>query len=137
MRKIKYRGKQMKNGKWIYGFYFEIEHNDDKSHVHGYITANPLLEKMPKDVASFIEIYTNTIGQFIGFSDINDKEIYEGDILRCEDTYDLVRDFVGVVDFADASFRISNNGFTYYRWQDYRVEVIGNIYENPELLEVE
>ena len=72
--------------------------------------------------------------QFTGRQDINGKEVYEGDIVKCFDNYYKMY-YIGVVDFADCSFVIKNDACTYYRWQDYRVEIVGNIYENPELLE--
>ena len=72
--------------------------------------------------------------QFTGRHDTNDKPVYEGDILKCKDNYTGL-EFTGVVDFQDCSFVIKNDCVTHYRWMDYTVEVIGNKFENPELLE--
>ena len=72
--------------------------------------------------------------QFTGLEDIDKIEIYEGDIVSVYSAYDEHR-FKGVVGFSDASFMIKNDACTYYRWMDYEVEVLGNIYENSELLE--
>lgn len=72
------------------------------------------------------------IMQYTGLKDIDGKDIYEGDILKMfgEDRYCEVR-----YDELSASFRLRNNE----GWQLYNPlfmgEVIGNIYENPELLE--
>lgn len=73
--------------------------------------------------------------QFTGrYNKNGKKEIYDGDIVICFDYYDKIY-FTGVVDFENCSFVIKNDECTYYRWQDYSIEeVIGNIYENPELL---
>lgn len=77
--------------------------------------------------------------QFTGIKDKNGKEIYEGDILIFRPAYDesLGGQFgnaIFSVSFKDASFRFGDEladqeGANYY-------EVIGNIFENPELLEV-
>lgn len=72
--------------------------------------------------------------QYTGLKDKNGKEIYEGDIVRGNDSYDDGREIFGVVDFQDCSFVIKNDCATHYRWMDYTIEVIGNIYEDGGLL---
>ncbi len=70
--------------------------------------------------------------QFTGLKDKNGIEIYEGDVVEAT-RYDGLA-VTGVVDFRDCSFVISTGYQTIYTWIDYQIEVIGNIYENPELL---
>ena len=152
MREIEFRGKRVDNGEWVYGFYFEIEHNNDKTHVHGYITAKPLLEKMPESAASFIEVETKTVGQFTGLCDNNDNEIYEGDILfisRNLEEPDKDGDFYlakweccgfqfrKMVTVRGGEKRKSKPCVIISRAAiEYHSEIAGNIHENPELLEV-
>lgn len=65
--------------------------------------------------------------QYTGLKDKNGKEIYEGDIVTFEGS---LTDYAGIVEFKYGSYE----PFPYWRsGNDY--EVIGNIYENPELLE--
>ena len=76
--------------------------------------------------------------QFIGLKDKNGKKVYEGDVIKVNARYDSA---IGEVVFHECSWcfmvPITNNGESPYRnigtgW--YGVEVIGNIYENPELV---
>lgn len=86
--------------------------------------------------------------QYTGLKDKNDKEIYEGDIVSFEDSDggyeypDLVVN-TGIVEYGELGFYFTNRiavDMADFYIKDGRcdeVEVIGNIYENPELLEVE
>jgi len=77
--------------------------------------------------------------ELMQFTERHDKygfEVYEGDIVRGNDNYDGEREIFGIVDFQDCSFVIKNDCVTNYRWMDYTIEVVGNKWENPELLEL-
>lgn len=71
--------------------------------------------------------------QYTGIDDKNGKEIFEGDIVKFKE-YRTTKIETGYVSFRDGSFVIISELFSHYRWIDYVVEVIGNIYENPELV---
>ena len=77
--------------------------------------------------------------QYTGLHDKNGKEIYEGDIVRCiyhDFNYDE-REYIGAVSYREDNciFIISDGASTDYEWWNEEKEVIGNIYENPELIE--
>jgi len=72
--------------------------------------------------------------QFTGLKDVNGKEIYEGDIVHCENDYQGT-DYTGKVMFFNGGFCVWTGGFRDYVWEDLIPEIIGNVHTNPELLE--
>ena len=81
------------------------------------------------------EVHPETVGQFTGLLDKNKKEIYEGDI-AISGTEEIYRD---VCEWSDESsmfmwVSLPDRDITEYL-NEYEVTIIGNIHENPELLE--
>lgn len=81
--------------------------------------------------------------QSTGLRDMNNREIFEGDIVQFEDCYE-VSDFLyintGIIEWCQGGFHVTNRDSV--SMEDLldgdllEVTIIGNIYENPELLEV-
>lgn len=126
MREILFRGKIIEPchycGQWLEGFYGVDDGKtfiaiQQKNGLNGFF-CDPL-----------------TVGQYTGLRDKNSTRIFEGDIVKVYDVY-CNETVVGVVEFCDGSFRIYDKDFTSYgRWMYGKVEVIGNVYDDVNLLE--
>ena len=129
MREILFRGKRTDNGEWVYG---ELIQNVDCLKIREQ-------EKSIKKIAKSYEVDPETVGQFTGLLDKNGKKIFEGDIVLGLFLFDI--SINAVVKFRDGAFGlewrrgeiIEFNAFTSLCNITY--EIIGNIYDNPELLE--
>lgn len=130
MRVIKFRGKSLNTGHWVYG---------------------DLIQRGKRKFIEY-EVEPITVGQFIGLFDKNGQEIYEGDIIRKITKSGYPNNLVGEIVFRNGLFGIKNDSryglpvsiiVTESEWVDgnasgtstYEYEIIGNVYDNPELLE--
>ena len=131
-REIKFRGKEFETGQWIEGSLTTYPR------YYPTITLVENAELIPKKKTCVV--LPETVGQFTGLCDKNGKEIYEGDICR----YYNPEDKDGICEIEeDYALWISGtiketNLLTplFYLKCSSEWEVIGNIHQNPELLEV-
>ena len=147
MKEILFRGKRIDNGEWVDGYYYE-------SKISGCFILSPKIKVRKKDGVvindSFevFEVIPETVGQFTGLTDKNDKKIFEGDIVHAVYQVGYVGcknvDYgIGVVKYCasyygGASYEIDIIGDSGSRVftasLENGVEVIGNIHDNPELI---
>ena len=127
-REILFRGKSIDTGKWLYG------------HLFNYGLTAPtnvpcICVCVPTSWKEAYNIYTvhpDTIGQYTGLKDKNGKKIFEGDIVEFTN-----------LDLPDMVIRFDNGSFMFCEDENstyeelrmtYTVEVVGHIYDTPELM---
>lgn len=121
MREILFRGKF--GNEWKYGF-LSIE-------PKGLVIKEPY----KNESSNVWHIDADTVGQYTGLTDKNGTKIFEGDIVKYGDTVHNVvfEQRNGTAYFGLVYSTLETLSFEYY--QDLKqIEVIGNIYDNPELL---
>lgn len=127
-REILFKAKRLDNGKWVVG---DLLHTGD---VDAVLISDCYSQLYRCD--------SDTICQYTGLTDKNGKKIWENDIVRRTDLHVVIEPSVGFIeyDLENTSFLIHwTDKVEYsptYHWKD-RLEVIGNIFDNPDLLEAE
>ena len=135
MRKIIFRGKskESKKHEWYFG---------------GYVAFNCI-----STIDGEVIVYPETVGQYTGLTDVNGKQIFEGDIVKTHYANAVKADFVEQVVFNNGKFcgmyKLKGGGRMYAPLADGvphdprdfsvymdRAEVIGNIHDNPELVKI-
>ena len=137
MRQIKFRAQEIASNKWLYG---DLRHHKDDVCI------------FEQGGTKGEQVKRETVGQFTGLTDELDREVYEGDIIKLDGSPEMG---ARVVVFYEESFNIATRKEYDYLQRgahpylnDYAkmdclntwsnsglVRVIGNIYDNPELLE--
>ena len=120
--KVRLNGEKIKSN-WVYGGIFPQNGDGDFAIIY---QQKPTVEKYP--------VYADTVGQYTGLTDKNGTKIFEGDIVKYGDTVHNVvfEQRNGTAYFGLVYSTLETLSFGYY--QDLKqIEVIGNIYDNPEL----
>ena len=147
MREILFRGKRCDSDEWVQGYYIRADHHWHKHGIHkDWITFGASANGGWFALHNKYAVKSETVGQFTGLTDKNGKKIFEGDIVRVlgnqqvEDWKNV--DYVALIAFLDGGFcaidgTVEEHGFRRYALarMDFSLEVIGNIHDNPELLE--
>lgn len=134
MREILFRGKRVDNLEWSYGWYEMYPFG--KWPVKTSIIPS---EEAKAGHYEHVEVDPSTVGQYTGLNDKNGKRIFEGDVAKVLQGKDKGIAYVG---FENGAFmlypkigNIYERTLWSYWYNDWDVEVIGNITDNPELLE--
>ena len=116
-RAIKFRGKRLDNGKWIYGDLHQFYGRPDKA-------------IWPIDEDDWIEVDPATVGQYTGVNDEHGTNVFEGDIIRHGDE-------LFVIVFGDGCFWRKGQTDTMELHTILGMgefEILGNIHDNVELV---
>lgn len=146
MREIEFRAKSKfdKDNKWVYGDLIQGENSYISTKEEFYSAVVGL----GGHLSTFVELVDKkTIGQYTGLKDKNGTKIFEGDIAK--DEFGRIMKVIFKNNWCKFQFELINitgdkwtNNFRYADLTDWfnesvdlKPEVIGNIYDNPELLE--
>ena len=128
MREIKFRGKRLDNGEWVYG-------NFVRGCVNPY---NYIIEFGDTELCrNYIAVIPETVSQYVGLKDMHNNELYEGDIVECKagecrnGVWEYQRRYIVEYTWSDEMWEMIQ------AIENVGVEVIGNICDNPEFLKGE
>lgn len=121
MREYKFRGKQVDNGEWVYGYLWVCK------------TATIETAYITDEKGGMFQVIPESVGQYTGLRDKNGKEIYEGDITT-HHRFNTIEKWVYHERFLQYLAIESDGTHRYYFDRDKEdLEVISNVHDNPEL----
>lgn len=136
-REILFRGKRVDNGEWVYGRGLQQCKDELGNEIvaifEDIVKSEKYIKKEDRYTLYYAPVKAETLGQYTGLKDKNGKEIFEGDIVEFTN-----------LDLPNMVIRFDNGSFMFCEDEDstyeelrmnYAVEVVGNIYEHPELME--
>ena len=152
MREYLFHGKRVDNGEWVEGYYCKAEKLDKSGYEYFIIEESA-------DGGSYL-VVPESVGEWTGICDINQRKIFENDIVRTQPFTDRPyssraksKQHIGVVKYCRPELRgdhfkqkiydakwmvkVKDYGkFVCSNWSDFfDCEVIGNVFENADLLE--
>ena len=128
MREILFRGKQTDNGEWIEGayspFHLNFGEREEKPHI--------IIISDDEDIDGlWCEVIPETVGQYTGLTDKNGVRIFEGDIVDYISSDVIGNHKTGTIIVEDMT---DYDTMIYLNHSD-ELQIIGNIHDNPELLQ--
>ena len=125
MREILFRGKRIDNGEWVYG---NLVRGCDEKYAY-------IVEFGNKELCrNYINVKPDTVGQYTGLTDKNGKKIFEGDIVTMPAYQGGKKK--AIIYFKNGKFAVDGSNYSFKDICPKRMEVIGNIYDNKEILDV-
>ena len=138
MREIVFRGKSIKENKWVYGYYWVNKENHFiKEIIYEFGYFKNLYRK--EEILNDIEIKKDTVGQYVGLKDKHGIEIYEGDLVKVKNIDYLIGKVVYDKEYLCYQIEVDEQvifpvSVCYGDYNELDIEVIGNIWDNPNLM---
>ncbi len=149
MQEIEFRGKSLLDGKWYYGFYYNMDdcRIGERRHIIRWANNGPGRQNIEEPIDP------KTLGQYIGIKDIHGKKVYKGDIVKTKqiiytncyrEEIEEVREFIGEVVWDQYGWAVAekiDDGIRYHNlwlWnikgkEDDTMEILGDRWDNPEM----
>lgn len=144
MREILFRGKWLGNGEWVEGYYCKIsettyafaeDYERNPIPVHHYILQEVMTDWGLPNRFNQYEVDPETLCQYTELKDKNGNRIWENDIVRIENSMD---EGIGNIEFYGGIWYVdgepSNSLYDIVEYDDADIEVIGNIFDNQEMM---
>ena len=136
MREILFRGKRKDTEKWVQGHLHKMD-----GYGTGYTEYGIQVQAISTSRPWSVLVIPETVGQYTGLTDKNGKKIFEGDIVKVQDDVfgsPFCNGVVGKIVYDECAFFIepSNPMDSQWLFDECAVyEILGNIHDNPELME--
>lgn len=119
-REIKFRGKSQSSGEWFYGYLFKSD-SGESTHIR-------------TNYKGCLNIDPDTVGEYTGLRDKNKIEIYENDLIKCgKDIYEIIWNR-GMFVLKNIHSSVIGDISLGLMLDVFDLEIIGNRYDNSELL---
>lgn len=160
MREILFKAKRLDNGEWVEGYYLR---NEDRCYICPYISFASYRGDNVIRFGNWYEVDPETVCQYTGLKDSKDNKVFEGDIVKYTYRLDyecyveslknpeeykgynygdifVTNEVVYGIEYDYPAFDLKNHFYEYNALSrlnngDWHYEVIGTIFDNPELLE--
>ena len=132
-REIIFRGKRIDNGEWVKGDLLTRRNAVSGESAIIFFDDEHIIPRSPA-------VDFETVGQYTGLKDSTGKRIFEGDIVHYKNSIEQAK---GIIEWGGCQFYFKwiditePNGALYFFQCEKELEVIGNCFDNPELVEVQ
>lgn len=139
-REILFRGKRVDNGEWVYGRGLQQCKDEIGNEIVAIFTdivkSEKYIKKEGRYTLYYVPVKAETLGQYTGLKDKNNKKIFEGDIIESKGYRHIVKYNEDLAGFCSANVKYLEDlcGLNQQWINECDKVVIGNVTDNPEMV---